>query len=93
VIEALEHDGNHQEEMIDPLLVMVATIAAVGIDDVTNLVIVNILVEDEAVVLLIVTIAVREGTVKSQKLNTPTIADVEVLVTVDEEEEGVTRKI
>jgi len=93
VIEALEHDGNHQEEMIDPLLVMVATIAAVGIDDVTNLVIVNILVEDEAVVLLTVTIAVREGTVKSQKLNTPTIADVEVLVTVDEEEEGVTRKI
>jgi len=93
VTEARAHNGNHQEEMIDPLLVMVARIAAVGIDDVTNRVIMNIIVEDEAVLYLIVTMAVLEGTVKSQKLNTPTIADVEVLVTIDEEEVGGMRKI
>jgi len=75
------------EEMIAPSQDILVTNTAVMADDAMGLVIVNRIVEGEAVVLLIATIVARGDAVKGRTVSTPMITDDALGTLVEDEVE------
>jgi len=84
---------NLQEEVITPLQDILLTNTAAVTDGVMGLVIVKTIVEDEAIVLLIATVAARGDTVKDRTESTLMITEDEVLETHVEDEVEMMKKI